>query len=489
MAIDEGRPRGDRGQRLARQRPAPADRSRAKRSGGERARLPAREQRARRTSDGPVGVVLERRQWPVAREAQAAASEERGRAGRRARKRRERIARNYKLRARASLSERLRERIAREGPISFVDFMQAALYDPEEGYYARGAAIGEGGDFVTSPHVSPGVRRRARPRLRAGRRGASGPGRFRRGRRGRGPFPGGLRAAVCARMDPRAARPAPADGGGGARRRAARRSRRRGIEPAPRILEQRRGARGGLGLGLDLLQRALRRAARRPRHGLGRGPAGAARGRRRARRFVWVAAPAAPELLRAPRRASASRSQPGQKGEIAPGRRAAPPAPRPRARARMARARSTTGTRRASCTTPSRGPTARSPCTRAAGAAAIRSSAPGEHDLTAHVNWDVLLRAGEAEGLHAIASCDRASSSPRSASSTSRANDAEKWRDLPARRSGGMGEETLGSRSVQGTIAGDRDLCVRGARRSADVTERVPRFARDDSALSGQPVR
>jgi SAM-dependent MidA family methyltransferase len=49
----------------------------------------------------------------------------------------------------------LRDRIRREGPISFAEFMEAALYDPEAGYYSRGAAIGEGGDFVTSPSVSP----------------------------------------------------------------------------------------------------------------------------------------------------------------------------------------------------------------------------------------------------------------------------------------------------------------------------------------------
>jgi SAM-dependent MidA family methyltransferase len=55
----------------------------------------------------------------------------------------------------ATLADRLRERIRREGPISFADFMEAALYDPEEGYYARGAPIGEGGDFVTSPSLSP----------------------------------------------------------------------------------------------------------------------------------------------------------------------------------------------------------------------------------------------------------------------------------------------------------------------------------------------
>jgi SAM-dependent MidA family methyltransferase/NADH:ubiquinone oxidoreductase subunit 3 (subunit A) len=33
--------------------------------------------------------------------------------------------------------------------------MDTALYDPAEGYYARRAAIGDGGDFVTSPALSP----------------------------------------------------------------------------------------------------------------------------------------------------------------------------------------------------------------------------------------------------------------------------------------------------------------------------------------------
>ena len=33
--------------------------------------------------------------------------------------------------------------------------METALYDPDEGYYARRAAIGDGGDFVTSPTISP----------------------------------------------------------------------------------------------------------------------------------------------------------------------------------------------------------------------------------------------------------------------------------------------------------------------------------------------
>lgn len=53
------------------------------------------------------------------------------------------------------LAQRLADRIRREGPISFRDFMEAALYDPEAGYYASRADIGEGGDFVTSPTISP----------------------------------------------------------------------------------------------------------------------------------------------------------------------------------------------------------------------------------------------------------------------------------------------------------------------------------------------
>jgi SAM-dependent MidA family methyltransferase len=53
-----------------------------------------------------------------------------------------------------TLQRQLLERIASSGPITFADFMEAALYDPEEGFYAR-PPVGERGHFVTSPHVSP----------------------------------------------------------------------------------------------------------------------------------------------------------------------------------------------------------------------------------------------------------------------------------------------------------------------------------------------
>ncbi|TMK85923.1 MAG: hypothetical protein E6G44_05325 [Actinobacteria bacterium] len=52
-----------------------------------------------------------------------------------------------------AVAELLRARIARQGPITFAAFMDAALYG-EGGFYGR-RAVGERGDFVTAPHVSP----------------------------------------------------------------------------------------------------------------------------------------------------------------------------------------------------------------------------------------------------------------------------------------------------------------------------------------------
>lgn len=50
----------------------------------------------------------------------------------------------------------LHERVARDGPLGFADFMAAALYDPQHGYYARGTRqVGRAGDFFTSVSVGP----------------------------------------------------------------------------------------------------------------------------------------------------------------------------------------------------------------------------------------------------------------------------------------------------------------------------------------------
>ena len=52
------------------------------------------------------------------------------------------------------LAAQLQARIAAHGPITFRDFMDAALYDPAHGYYASGrAAIGRRGDFITNVSV------------------------------------------------------------------------------------------------------------------------------------------------------------------------------------------------------------------------------------------------------------------------------------------------------------------------------------------------
>ncbi|TAL15752.1 hypothetical protein EPN96_12300 [bacterium] len=54
------------------------------------------------------------------------------------------------------LGELLLERIRRDGPVSFEEFMRWALYHPSYGYYSSGRVkIGsDEGDFTTSPHVS-----------------------------------------------------------------------------------------------------------------------------------------------------------------------------------------------------------------------------------------------------------------------------------------------------------------------------------------------
>jgi SAM-dependent MidA family methyltransferase len=51
---------------------------------------------------------------------------------------------------------RLRERIKRDGPITFHDWMNAALYDPSDGYYCRVDQLrwGREGDYRTSPERS-----------------------------------------------------------------------------------------------------------------------------------------------------------------------------------------------------------------------------------------------------------------------------------------------------------------------------------------------
>lgn len=55
-----------------------------------------------------------------------------------------------------TLTQAIRTEIAQRGPMSFRDFMERALYDPDYGYYGAGKArVGRGGDFFTNVSVGP----------------------------------------------------------------------------------------------------------------------------------------------------------------------------------------------------------------------------------------------------------------------------------------------------------------------------------------------
>jgi len=55
-----------------------------------------------------------------------------------------------------TITEIIIQKIQKEGPVSFCEFMELALYHPQEGYYTSGRdKIGEKGDFYTSPYLGP----------------------------------------------------------------------------------------------------------------------------------------------------------------------------------------------------------------------------------------------------------------------------------------------------------------------------------------------
>ena len=60
------------------------------------------------------------------------------------------------LKASTTLEQKLIDRIEHDGPMTFRDFMQAALYDAERGYYSTSRLkIGAEGDYYTSSNVHP----------------------------------------------------------------------------------------------------------------------------------------------------------------------------------------------------------------------------------------------------------------------------------------------------------------------------------------------
>ncbi len=52
------------------------------------------------------------------------------------------------------LGQKLAARIAADGPITLHDYMEACLYDPAHGYYKKRDPLGRGGDFITAPEIS-----------------------------------------------------------------------------------------------------------------------------------------------------------------------------------------------------------------------------------------------------------------------------------------------------------------------------------------------
>jgi len=52
------------------------------------------------------------------------------------------------------LKDKIARRVRAEGPLSVAAFMAMALHDPEAGYYARRNPLGCAGDFITAPEIS-----------------------------------------------------------------------------------------------------------------------------------------------------------------------------------------------------------------------------------------------------------------------------------------------------------------------------------------------
>jgi SAM-dependent MidA family methyltransferase len=334
------------------------------------------------------------------------------------------------------LAERLRQRIAREGPISFSEFMEAALYDPADGYYARGARIGEPGDFVTSPSVSPAFAAVLARQFRLETEAFPGRVDFVEAGAGEGRFLEDFSQAL-EREDPSfSAR---------VNLVAVERS-----EAAREALIERRipGPTRVLASAEDLPERSVRGwifsnelfdalpVAR---------VEGSAEGLRELRvgiegeRFAWFRMPAPPELA-ARLEASGIDLEPGQVGEIAPG---AVPLYR-----RLARA-----LERGALVTFDYGHRASvlyHPLARPAGTLAVHSAGrrggdplerPGEVDLTAHVEWTALLRAGEEEGLETRGVFRQGAYLSRAGLLDFAATEAERWRAYRLVDPEGMGEE------------------------------------------------
>ena len=335
-----------------------------------------------------------------------------------------------------SLSERLRERIAREGPISFRDFMDAALYDPHQGYYASGAKIGEPGDFVTSPTVTPLFAATIAGCFRRETRPFEGAVDFIETGAGDGRFLEDFTASL-AREDPAFAarvRLTAIERSGQARERLAARR----IVPSPRILESAEdlteGSVSGWIFSNELYDSFPVARVRGAPDGLSELRVGT-----RGDGFVWKPAPA-PAALAEHLASFGVSLEEGQSGEVSPDAA--------RLHRRLSRALA-----RGSLVAFDYGHNAKTlyhPLARRHGTLAVHSggrrggdplACPGQTDLTAHVNWDDLIRAGEEEGLTTRGVTRQGRFLMEAGIFELVESEAEKWRAYRLVDPEGMGEE------------------------------------------------
>jgi SAM-dependent MidA family methyltransferase len=314
--------------------------------------------------------------------------------------------------------------------------MEASLYDPADGYYARGARIGEAGDFVTSPSVSPAFAAALSRQFRLETETFRGRVEFVEAGAGDGRLLHDFSQALAReapsfaeRVDLVAVERSQAAREALEGRRLPRLSRICGsVEELPE-----RSVRGWIFSNelFDALPVARVEGSteglRELRVGLDR------------ERFVWVRAPAPPELA-ARFEASGISLEPGQIGELAAG---AAPLYR-----RLARA-----LERGALVTFDYGHRASvlyHPLARRAGTLAVHSAGrrggdplerPGEVDLTAHVDWTALTRAGEEEGLETRGLFRQGAYLARAGLLDFAATEAEKWRAYRLVDPEAMGEE------------------------------------------------
>jgi len=314
--------------------------------------------------------------------------------------------------------------------------MAAALFDDEGGYYARGARIGEPGDFVTSPAISRAFAAAIAKEFRCEAEGFEGPVDFVEIGAGDGRFLWDF-ADALERQD----------------RAFAARVRLTAIErsaAARRLLEERGWSRplNVLGSADELPEASVFGwifsnelfdalpvvRVRGSEKGLRELRVGCEAGR-----FVWVTAEA-PEACAAYLSAFDIRLEPGQAAEVS--LEAAPLYRRlTRALARGAVVTFDYGHRAGVLYHP----LARPRGTLAVHAGGRRGedplARPGETDLTAHVNWDELARAGEAEGLTTRGIFRQAAYLVRAGLFDFVADDSEKWRAYRLIDPEGMGEQ------------------------------------------------